>query len=191
MIRDGRIPGACQRSRKLLRHGAPVSARGGTERPRPAARHRCAGRGANQAQAPGRHQHLSFCLRIARRWSGACAIAVKIPKRSSSAGWSTASREIENYDKYDYILINDQLEESMREPAGHRAFGAPAARRSAAIGAGTKNRRSGGLLSAGQRSRAGAAHPGVLWCTRSLGKLVGFAVSFNVAPERAVDRKTV
>ncbi len=24
----------------------------------------------------------------------------------------TASREIENYDKYDYILINDKLEES-------------------------------------------------------------------------------
>jgi len=25
----------------------------------------------------------------------------------------TASREIENYDKYDYILVNDRLEESM------------------------------------------------------------------------------
>ena len=25
----------------------------------------------------------------------------------------TASREIENYDKYDYILINDRLEESI------------------------------------------------------------------------------
>ena len=27
----------------------------------------------------------------------------------------TASREIENYDKYDYILVNDRLEESIDE----------------------------------------------------------------------------
>ena len=29
-----------------------------------------------------------------------------------TAAWSRPRREIENYDKYDYILINDDLEES-------------------------------------------------------------------------------
>ena len=47
------------------------------------------------------------CLRIGLRWSGGCVIAAKIPKCFIERRLVTASREIENYNKYDYILIND------------------------------------------------------------------------------------
>ena len=35
----------------------------------------------------------------------------------------TASREIAEYDKYDYVLINDKLEDSVRKVAGDCPFG--------------------------------------------------------------------
>ena len=39
----------------------------------------------------------------------------------------TASREIENYDKYDYILVNDRLEDSADGITCHLTFGTSAA----------------------------------------------------------------
>ncbi len=40
----------------------------------------------------------------------------------------TATREIENYDRYNYILVNDQLEDSIKSVARDRAWRTPGAR---------------------------------------------------------------
>ena len=55
----------------------------------------------------------SSCRRIARSWRGACASAREDREEVIQRRLVTASREIENYDRYNYILVNDSLEESI------------------------------------------------------------------------------
>ena len=58
-------------------------------------------------------QHLRICRRTQANWSGGCAIAALDEEKVIQRRLATARREIENYDKYDYILVNDRLEESV------------------------------------------------------------------------------
>ena len=130
MIARGRIPGARRGLRQLLRHGAAVSARGVGARQRSAARHRRAGCGAGEAEGARGGQHLHPAA-VARR-TGAAAAAPRRGRRRNPAQASTAmarggsmteeiiqrrlqtaSREIENFRQYDYILVNDRLEQSI------------------------------------------------------------------------------
>ena len=50
-------------------------------RPRPAARHRCAGRSAGQEETARERSASSFFRPTATNWNGACAIAASIPKQ--------------------------------------------------------------------------------------------------------------
>jgi len=70
----------------------------------------------------------------------------------------TARREIENYSKYDYVLVNNVLEQSADQLTGHSTCGTLAAqrgrdfrRRQAASG-------SGASLPVGTGARVGAAN---------------------------------
>jgi len=64
----------------------------------------------------------------------------------------TATHEIENYQRYNYILVNDQLEDSIK--LLRAVVRTLAARGAGALRRGNKNRDPGRLLSAGQCSRS-------------------------------------
>ena len=90
----------------------------------------------------------------------------------------TASREIENYDKYDYILINDKLLESI-ESLQAIVLSERLRRSRQPLSPGeTENRGIGRPSSASQRPGPGRSDPGILWCGPPFGTLVDFAVSF-------------
>ncbi len=97
---------------------------------------------------------------------------------SSSAGLRAAAREIEQYDKYDYVLINDKLEEACENLRAIvlserlRRLDRPLS------DTGEEDHRTGRVLPAGERPGEGEADPVVLRCACSLGTLLGFAVSF-------------
>ena len=101
-----------------------------------------------------------------------------LQKKSSSAAWLAATREIENYDKYDYILINDDLEESIEKPRGHRFIGALAAVAGGPFSEDTESRGLGGqlrLANVRERVRPILASFGV---PATIGTFLDFAVSF-------------
>jgi guanylate kinase len=66
-----------------------------------------------QHKAPRRHQHLHPAAgpQDARRTP---AQAQRRSRRRDSAAPGHGHREIENYDRYNYILVNDQLEDSIK-----------------------------------------------------------------------------
>ena len=74
----------------------------------------------------------------------------------------TASREIENYDKYNYILVNDQLEESVERLEAIVRSERLLRSGAAAVGRGRADASLGESMSAGEHSRARAAHPEVV-----------------------------
>ena len=90
----------------------------------------------------------------------------------------TASREIGNYDKYDYILINDDLEESIERPAVDRFVGTLAAVGPASYPRGDENRGTGEPSSVSECPGPGGADPCFLRRSSTLGTSLGFAVSF-------------
>ena len=64
----------------------------------------------------------------------------------------TATSEIENYDKYNYILVNDSLEDSIESFASDLAFGTFAPRGASALRGGRKDRGAGGGLPTGEHA---------------------------------------
>jgi guanylate kinase len=91
-----------------------------------------------------------------------------------------ASREIENYDKYDYILINDELEESIDRLQAIVAWRAPAAIWAAARSCPRRIRR---IVELADRCRLAnirdrVSRSCVLSRTSDFGTLLDFAVSF-------------
>jgi guanylate kinase len=80
-------------------------------RQRPAAGHRCAGRAADKEAIP---EAVSIFILPPDResWSGGCGIGGLDSEAVIRRRLDTARREIENYSKYDYILVNNLLEQS-------------------------------------------------------------------------------
>ena len=93
--------------------------------PRPAARYRCAGRSAGARRNAGGGEHLCAAaqpqvlrtrLRNRSRAEGVVNEAEALPPALSEA-----SKEIENYREYGYILVNDILDRAVAQLGGHCA----------------------------------------------------------------------
>ena len=119
MIARRRIPGARRRLRKLLRHGAPLSARG---RKRPdticCSISTCRARRRSSEKLPDAVS--IFILPPDREtWSGVCASAVRTAEEVIQRRLVTATREIENYSKIRLYFGERPPGGFRREPAGN------------------------------------------------------------------------
>ena len=56
---------------------------------------------------------FSFCRPIAKHWKSACASEREDREEVIQRRLITAAEEIENYERYNYILVNDRLEDSI------------------------------------------------------------------------------
>ena len=90
----------------------------------------------------------------------------------------TASREIENYDKYNYILINDDLEESIERLQSIVLSERLLRSAPASYPRGDENRGTGEPSSVSEYPGPGGADPCFLRRSSTLGTSLGFAVSF-------------
>ena len=60
----------------------------------------------------------SSCRRRSKNSSGACATAAPTAKRSSSAACATRVSDMGHWDEFDYVIINDDLDQAVDRSRG-------------------------------------------------------------------------
>ena len=89
--------------------------RGGGAWQRSAAGYRCAGSGADPAQDSGGGEYFYTSARLAELWKSRLRNRGSDSEEVIRRRLDTARREIENYSKYDYILVNNLLDQSAEQ----------------------------------------------------------------------------
>ena len=150
-------------ARQPLRHRGPHGqprARGRQGLP---VRHRLPGRGADPpAVARRRACWSSSCRRRWPSWSAGCAAAPPTRPRRSSAAWPMATRELEHFGEYDYLVVNDNLETALKELSSIYVAARCARARRGHYGHALLRARRGRAGSGGRRRRRNDRRPGDL-----------------------------